>query len=256
MLEQWIAWTLVLLAGLSLGSFVTLASWRLPREEDVVLTPSRCPACRTRLTVRDLVPLFSWLLARGACRHCGAKISRRYPLIELLTAALVLAIYFRHGFTPETALLSLLGVSLLILIVTDLEHFLIPDELHWAMLALGLTYALWTGRPWEEVLAGFLLGMGTGLLLHHGYRWLRHKEGLGFGDVKFFAVAGLWLGLKPFVPFLFFSGLFGVCVGLAWRVAGKGAVFPFGPALALALLLGVAWPEIYNLFWNISMIIR
>ncbi len=247
---------IVVSVGLVFGSFVTCASYRLPLEQDVVKKPSYCPSCDAKLGVRDLWPLFSWIFSGGKCRHCKTKISIRYPLIEVVTAAAFLLLYQRYGLTAEMALLALMAVALLILIVADLEHYIIPDQVHIALLPLGLLYHFAIGTGPMEVAGGFLLGMGIGLGLHHGYRILRKKEGLGYGDVKFFAVAGLWLTMLPIVPFLFFSGLLGVVFGLLWRLMGKGAIFPFGPALAASLWLLVVYPEISNYFWNIGFIIN
>jgi leader peptidase (prepilin peptidase)/N-methyltransferase len=143
-------------------------------------------------------------------------------------------------------------VALLVMIVADLEQYIIPDEVHYTLIPLGFAYHYVIGTAWSDVAGGFLIGGGIGLLLHYGYRILRKKDGLGFGDVKFLAVAGLWLGMLPIVPFLFFSGLLGVVFGLAWRALGKGPIFPFGPALAVSLFLCVAFPELPNQFWNIG----
>src|SRR5690606_29959674 len=202
------------------------------------------------LKARDLWPLLSWVIAEGKCRYCGNTVSWRYPLTEVVTAAVFLLVYAYYGFTLQALLLCLLVVVLLIMIVADLEHTIIPDEVHVALLPLGLIYHFIIGTDWSMVAGGFAVGLFTGLSLHHGYRWLRKKEGLGYGDVKFFAVAGIWLTLYPFVPFLFFSGLFGIATGLLWRALKLGAYFPLGPALAVALFVCVAFPQSANLFWN------
>ena len=242
----------VLFCGLVFGSFITCASWRLPRDEDVVFKASHCPTCKAKLGFKDLWPVLSWLSSKGECRHCGARVSVRYPLIELITAILFLLIYSRYGLTAQGVILALLAVALLIMIIVDLEHYIIPDEIHWALLPLGLAWHFVRGTPPVAVVTGFGLGLGIGLALHYGYRILRKKEGLGFGDVKFFAVAGLWLTAYPIVPFLFFYGVLGIATGLLWRLLGRGERFPFGPALAAALFLGVAYPQVYNLFWHIG----
>ena len=107
-----------------------------------------------------------------------------------------------------------------------------------------------------QVVGGLVAGLTLGLALHYGYRHLRKMEGLGFGDVKFLAVAGLWLGLQSIVPFLFFSGLLGVGTGMLWRLLGRGAVFPFGPALAVAMFLCVAYPELALHFWDMYSFLK
>ena len=240
----------ILLAGLCVGSFITCASYRLPLAIDVVKKPSYCPACEHRLGFRDLWPVLSWLASGGACRHCKSKISVRYPAIELLNAALFLVIYANYGFSLQALLLMLLATCLLIMIVADLEHYIIPDEIHLALLPLGLGYHALIGSDALAPAWGFLLGAGVGLSLHYGYGWLRKKDVLGYGDVKFLAVAGLWLTLLPFVPFIFYAGILGVVFGMAWRLVGRGAVFPFGPALAASLFICVAFPKSVEFFWN------
>lgn len=237
----------VIFSGLALGSFVTLASHRLPQGEDIVVKPSQCPQCKTKLKFRDLWPVLSWVVSGGKCRHCKNPIGWRYPVIELITLATMLLVYTRFGFTGPGVLVALFSVMLLVMIVVDIKHYIIPDQVHLALLPLGLAFHASMGTRWEDVLLGFLAGMVLGLILHHGYRALRKKEGLGYGDVKFFAIAGLWLTIQSFVPFLFFSGLFGVIFGLIWRAVGRGRIFPFGPALAMALFCGVMFPEYYNL---------
>ncbi|MDX1975320.1 MAG: prepilin peptidase [Rickettsiales bacterium] len=245
---------IVIIFGLVFGSFITMASHRLPRDEEMVRTPSHCPNCSTALTFQDLWPLFSWILSKGKCRHCEVKISARYPLTEIVTAATFYLIYATHGITPLAVVLMLMSVALLIMIVVDLEHFIIPDEIHFFLLPLGLVYHYVSGSDWLEVAISFALGGGLGLLLHYGYKWVRKKDGLGFGDVKFLAVAGLWLTLPLFPAFLFLSGVLGVATGLLWRVLGRGPIFPFGPALAMSLFLCAAYPDQFNILENINLI--
>lgn len=237
----------VILCGLALGSFVTLASHRLPLGEDIVVKPSQCPQCKTKLGFKDLWPVLSWLLSGGKCRHCKNPIGLRYPLIELITLCMVLLVYSRFGLTLPGICVALMGVMLLVMIIVDLKHYIIPDIVHITLLPLGLAFHASMGTDWENVLWGFLAGMGMGLLLHHGYRFVRKTEGLGYGDVKFFAVAGLWITIGSFVPFLFYSGLLGIIFGLAWRLAGQGHIFPFGPALAASLFCAIVFPKYFNL---------
>jgi len=244
--------TLIILAtGLVFGSFITCASYRLPRGEDIVKKPSYCPACDARLGFRDLWPVLSWVTSDGKCRHCRTFVHWRYPAIELASAATFFLIYARYGVTAQSVMLMLLAVALLIMIVVDFEHYIIPDEIHYALLPLGVVYHWIMGTPIGEVASGFLLGVVIGPGLHYGYRWLRKKEGLGFGDVKFLAVAGLWLGLDTMPPFLFYSGALGIALGLFWRAIGRGPRFPFGPALAIAMLLCLVYPEATAWFWGI-----
>jgi prepilin signal peptidase PulO-like enzyme (type II secretory pathway) len=235
--------------GLIFGSFVTCASYRLPLGIDIVKKPSYCPNCETKLGFRDLWPVLSWLLSGGKCRHCGAGISPRYPLIELITGALFLFIYTRYGLIPQSFILMAAAVVLMIMIVADLEHFIIPDFVHIALLPLAFAYRYASGTFSGDILWGFGLMAGFALLLHYGYSRLRGRVMLGFGDVKFFAVAGVWLDISAIPAFLLIAGVLGIVFGLIWRLAGRGQIFPFGPALAVSLLFCLIYPEAANLMF-------
>ncbi len=237
---------IVICAGLVFGSFISCASYRLPLELDVIKKPSYCPNCQTKLGFWDLFPIFSWLFSGGKCRHCATKISVRYPVIELITGALFTFLYLRYGLTPQGFILAGTVIMLMIMIVADLEHFIIPDCVHIMLLPLAITYHFVNGTFSSDILWGFGLMTGLALLLHYGYSALRGRTMLGFGDVKFFAIVGVWLDLSTIPAFLFISGILGVLLGLVWRVLGKGQVFPFGPALAIALFLCLTYPQITN----------
>lgn len=234
--------TIAFVLGACIGSFVTMASYRLPLGQDIVFKPSYCPKCYAVLTVLDLVPILSWVFQQGKCRHCQAKISARYPVIELTLGLCFTFVVWRYGVTFDTLLLLVLTAALAIMIVVDLEHYLIPDSTQVVIVVVGLVYRIYRGAGAEEILPGMAAGLALGLVLHYGYLYLRKKDALGFGDVKFLCVAGSWLPLADFVPFLFFSGLIGTITGLLWRMAGRGKIFPFGPALACSLFINVVFP--------------
>lgn len=228
--------------GTAMGSFVTLASYRLPRDEEIVVTPSHCAKCNARLKFPDLFPLLSWLFQKGKCRYCHASISIRYPLIELALGLIFAALAYAYGITPASVLFALLATELLILIVTDLEEFIIPDSIQVAIGITGIAYQFYKHADAEGVVASMAFGLALGLALHYGYLYICKKDALGFGDVKLLCVVGAWLPFVDFVPFLFIAGVLGTVTGLGWRVAGRGAVFPFGPALALSLFINVLFP--------------
>lgn len=235
-----------LLIGLALGSFATLLSARLPRGEPVLGGRSRCPACSATLRPMDLVPVLSWLLRRGRCRACGAAIGARYPLIELATAALCALAYLRFGATPATPLLFGLTTALVAAAVADWETGLLPNPLVAAVAVLGLAgFALpGLGAPggWADGLLGAALTGGIAWALRWGFHVRTGRHGLGLGDVKLLAAAGLWSGLSLLPALLVIAGLGGVGLALIAR-RGAGQTFPFGPALALALLAVALWPD-------------
>jgi len=241
---------LFILFGLLFGSFATMASYRLPREEDIIVKPSHCPTCNHRLGLPDLLPVLSWAINCGKCRYCKTKISSRYPLTELLMGGLFAIIYLKLGVNLEAITMLGLAVCLVIMIVTDLEHRIIPDEIQIAILLIGIIYRYSLNSEIYQYFSGALFGLGFALALRYGYWYVRKREGLGMGDVKFFAVSGIFLGIKSFMPFLFFSGVMGVIFSFFWKKFSKEEEFPFGPALAVSMLLCLLFPEYFvNLFY-------
>lgn len=242
-------YSLAFLLGACMGSFVTLASYRLPLGEDIVLKPSRCPACNTSLKWYDLFPILSWLFAKGQCRHCHAPVHWRYPAIELALGLAFLALAMHYGASLQTILLCLLATELVILIVTDFEHMIIPDSVQVALAVTGICYNIYHNTDWQQPALSAALAGGLGLALHYGYPILRKKDGLGFGDVKFLAVAGIWLPAETLPVFFFVAGVIGTVTGLLWKLKKQnGGIFPFGPALAASLLINVVFPISANLY--------
>lgn len=255
LIPEWFIVALVALSGLVFGSFATLAAYRLPRDGPVVAGRSRCPSCQRKLGVSALFPLFSWLWQKGRCRYCKAKVSARYPAIEVAQALLFLAVYAAQGMSWASVVLMLLTVALLIMTAVDFEWYIIPDEIQIACLVLAVAYHWLVATPLANLCAGAGMGLALGFGLRFGYGWLRKKEGLGWGDVKFLFVSGLWLAsLMDWAPFLFYAGLFGTLTALFWRALGLGERFPFGPALAASLLLTLLTPSSALFFWTIGRI--
>lgn len=236
-------WPTLIFVGACFGSFISLISFRMARDLPWVAVRSQCPACHTPLGMRDLMPVFSYLLSGRKCRHCKAPMSVRYVLMELGTAAAFCALYLLKGPTVEFLILAGLAVCIMTMIVTDLEHYMIPDTIQVGIFLLGLAYIFAMGLPLDERLKGAAIYFAIGLALHYGYFWLMGKHGLGFGDVKLLASIGLWTELSALPVFLFLSGAVGIITALIWRVLGLGQHFPFGPALILTMLMLVLKPE-------------
>jgi prepilin signal peptidase PulO-like enzyme (type II secretory pathway) len=245
--------SLFAILGLIGGSFATAVSHRLISGESIVTDRSRCPHCHHVLGAVDLVPLVSWLWRRGRCGYCRERISWRYPAIELAALALfVIAWRQQPDSLIVAALLALTALGLLIIVVVDLEAGIIPDAMliiltpvalvwRWMSLANAGTFA-----PWLDAALGAAIGFGALFAVREIFRRLRGVEGMGFGDVKFAALAGFYVGLAGLPIFMVVSGSLGIFFGLAWRIAGKGSKFPFGPALCAALILMLMLPGVFR----------
>jgi leader peptidase (prepilin peptidase) / N-methyltransferase len=226
-------------AGLVVGSFLTVVAHRLPRRESLVGPRSRCPDCGATVRARDNVPVLSWLLLGGRCRDCGARIPARYPLVEALTAVLYVAVVLVEGFDSD-ALLGIAFITMLVPVtVIDLEHRIIPNVLTaaGAVVAVAILAATDPDLLPEHLIAGAAAG---GFLLA---ALLAYPRGMGMGDVKLAAVMGLFLG-RSVAPALLVALVAGTLVG-ALIIARKGAAagrktaVPFGPFLALGGVVGL-----------------
>ncbi len=242
-IDKWMGVIIALVFGMLFGSFATMASYRIPRGEDLVVKRSGCPSCGHHLGFLDLFPLFSWLFNLGKCRYCKVAISCRYPLTEAFMATLFVMVYLIYGFTLVSLPIYALVVVLVIITVIDFEHQIIPDILQIAIIPIGILYRYNAESELSEYFTGPLAGLFISLSLRYGFWLWKKKEGLGMGDVKFFAVAGLFLGIQGFVPFMLMSGLMGIFTSLIWKKLGKGPEFPFAPALIASLLLCILFPE-------------
>lgn len=240
------------MVGACVGSFITLITYRLPLGLDVITTRSRCPKCQKPLGVRDLFPVLSWVAMRGSSRCCQQKIGIRYPLTELVCALCAVLPIIIYGATISALLLVGLLWAVVAIFITDLEHQIILDEVQIFTWVLGCLYALMQGKAPEDSIVLTIAGIGIGLGLKYGFLYFVGKDGLGLGDVKFLGAAGVWLpAWQAFVPFMFFAGVLGIMSAWIWRKAGHGERFPFGPALALSLLLCVFYPTAARSFFTL-----
>jgi leader peptidase (prepilin peptidase)/N-methyltransferase len=250
-----------LVAGLLIGSFLNVCIYRMPRDLSVVRPRSFCPACEHPIAWYDNVPVFSYFLLGRRCRHCGQPIPARYPIVEILTAVLFFAIVNALGPTAVAAKLCLLVALLVGLTFADLEERTLPDEFTLGGTAVALVLAWFV--PVDDLIAHLLLpALGIrpaeawmsvaesalGAALPSGFLWLggllfekiRHKEGLGLGDVKMIAMIGAFLGLRATLLTLVLGSISGSVIGLIYiRLTKKDAStyeLPFGTFLGFAAM--------------------
>jgi leader peptidase (prepilin peptidase) / N-methyltransferase len=234
--------------GALIGSFLNVVIHRLPLRRSLVHPGSSCTSCDAAIAPYDNVPVISWLLLRGRCRHCGARISPRYPAVELLTAVAFAAVVAVRGFDDGLVLELPFVACLIALAGIDLDHKLLPNRIVYPMAAYGLaaTALVETDELVEHLIAG------TGGFLFLILAVLAYPRGMGMGDVKLAGAMGLYLGLS-IVPAMLVAFLTGTLVGLG-IIAREGAqarkkAVPFGVFLALGGIVAVlAGPELIELY--------
>jgi leader peptidase (prepilin peptidase)/N-methyltransferase len=230
------------LFGLAIGSFLNVVIARVPAGRSIVRPPSACPGCGALLAWHDNIPVLSFLVLGGRCRACGMSISWRYPLVEAVTAALLLAAYAGLGPTPDFVVAVLLLPALVAITAIDLQHQLIPNVITLPGILVGLTANLATARmSWVEPVVGIVLGSGLFLVII-----LASGGGMGGGDLKLGGMLGAFLGWKVLVFALFVAVVLGGALALALLASGlrkrKDAI-PFGPFLAVGGAMALFWGE-------------
>jgi leader peptidase (prepilin peptidase)/N-methyltransferase len=219
----WVADAYVLFVGACLGSFLNVVIARLPHGRSLVSPPSSCPRCQARIAWYDNVPVFSWLALRGKCRRCAQPISGRYPVVELLTAILVFAVWRRYGGQWATLSYAAFACALVALTYIDLDTWLLPHEITWPLLALGLLSPLWNrSLPWTDSLIGAAVGFGFFAAIALVGEKLLHKETMGWGDVWLLSAIGAWLGWQALLPVVLLSAVQGSAVGAVLLFLGRG----------------------------------
>jgi len=258
-------WGLAVL-GLCVGSFLNVVIHRLPKmleqqwkldaaytlgqeakepepAEQLTLSKpaSRCPSCGHKIRWYENIPLVSWLVLRGKCSACGTGISVRYPLIELLTAALFAGCGLQFGAQPTTLLWCGFVAVLVAASAIDWDTTLLPDDLTLPLLWAGLVVsALGWNLPLVDALWGAVAGYLSLWSVYWFFKLATGKEGMGYGDFKLLAALGAWLGWPMILPIILGSSVIGALVGIGMKVSGKlreGVYVPFGPFLACAGLV-------------------
>jgi len=239
---------IIILVGLVWGSFLNVVIYRLPRKQSLVYPPSTCPSCGQRIKPYDNIPLVSFLLLRGKCRSCGASISWRYPLVEAITAASLLLLYFYFGLSLHFFAGALYTSALICLGFIDYDHQLLPDMITLPGFGLGLVYTFFRrDLNFGQGLLGAATGAGVLLIVYGLYYLLRKKEGLGLGDVTMMLFVGSFVGWRGALLTLVLASFVGALIGLFFikmKQKNLQSALPFGTFLAPAAFIAFFWGEI------------
>ncbi len=260
--------SLVTLLGLAVGSFLNVVAYRLPKmmeadwqsqcrelleisEEEKQTTfnlmrpGSACPHCGHQIRAWENIPVFGWLMLRGKCSNCQGAISIRYPIVELVTGLLSLAVAWHFGFGWQTATALLLTWSLIALTLIDFDHQLLPDSIVLPLLWLGLFISLFgVFTDTRSAVIGAIAGYGSLWLVFQTFKLITGKEGMGYGDFKLFAAFGAWLGWQSLIQIILLSSVVGAFVGVTLillKGRGREIPIPFGPYLAAAGWISLLW---------------
>jgi len=224
--------------GAVVGSFLNVCIFRIPAKKSIVKPSSQCPHCHHAIRFYDNIPILSFIILRAKCRNCGAKISWRYPLVELITAAFALVLFMKFGPTLQFLAFFVFTAALIVITFIDLDHQIIPDVISLPGIPIFLLAAIFiTGVPWLEALIGVLIGGGVLFAIAFIYEFLTKREGMGGGDIKLLAMIGGFLGWKSLIFVLLFSSLTGAVVGVTVMIIQKQNMkyaVPFGPFLSAA----------------------
>jgi leader peptidase (prepilin peptidase)/N-methyltransferase len=237
------------LVGLIVGSFLNVVAFRVPRHMSIVKPRSRCPGCQVEIAPRDNIPVASWLLLRGRCRHCGERISVRYPLIEIATGVLFVGAAARFGPTVETAAFAVLFATLIAISVIDLEFRLVPKVIVWPVAAGGVLLLAAASIAKSDPTR--MLQAGLGAAIAFGVLFVIHlisPRGMGFGDVRLALLLGLFLGWISIAHVglgLFAAFVFGGVGGVIALAAGRSrrSALPFAPFLAAGTVVAILWGQ-------------
>jgi leader peptidase (prepilin peptidase)/N-methyltransferase len=255
--------------GLMVGSFLNVVIHRLPmmmehswhtqcaelleqsppddKKVNLLHPSSRCPHCGHKIRAWENIPVISYLLLKGQCSDCQARISLRYPLIELISGILAAVVAWRFGFGWQALAALILTWSLIPLVMIDYDHQLLPDDITMPMLWLGLVISL-SGLfvDTHTSIIGAMAGYLSLWSVYMAFKLLTGKEGMGFGDFKLLAMLGAWMGWQMLPVIILLSSLVGAVVGITMILLGghdKSKPIPFGPYLASAGWIALIWGD-------------
>ncbi len=231
---------------------------------NLVIPRSACPQCGARILAHQNIPVLSYLLLGGKCASCSARISPRYPIVELVTALLSAAVVWRYGWEWQSIAALVFTWALVALTVIDLDHQILPDVITLPLMWLGLLASLaWQPGPalsipvdpWSAII-GAAAGYLSLWLVYWAFKLLTGKEGMGYGDFKLFAAFGAWMGWQMLPLIILLSAFTGAVVGIAMialRGRDRNVPIPFGPYLAAAGWIALMWgPQIVGGYLHVS----
>jgi len=235
-----ILFIIIFLYGIVLGSFLNVLIYRLPLKENIATNRSHCMKCGKQIQWYDLVPLVSYIILRGKCRNCGDKISVQYPLIEAINGVGYVLIFTVNGFTLLSILNCLVFSILIVIAVIDWRTFEIPVSLNISIGVLAIFKIILNMNNLLVALIGFCAISGFLLILY----FITRGRGIGGGDIKLMAAAGLYLGWKNIILAFVIGCILGAVIHLIlMKVYNKSHMLAFGPYLSAGILISILYGD-------------
>jgi len=242
--------TITVLVGLSLGSFLNVCIYRIPRSLSIVTLRSFCPHCKCQLHWFELVPVASYILARGKCRTCSGTISASYPLVEISVGLLLVFYVYKLGISPEFTIVTAYSLVMFLVAMIDWKYLMIPNTVLAAGVILGVILRFWVA-PWT-LSGGFIaaaFAFTTVLSIRFFGNMFFKKETMGFGDVKLAALVGFFIGFQSFLVSLWTASIIAVIFGVSRQLflkAPKETKLPFGSFLAFTSVVVMLFQNVIN----------
>lgn len=244
----YLIYALIFIFGITIGSFLNVCIYRIPRGETVVTTPSHCMTCGHKLRWFELLPLFSYIFLRGRCRSCKSQISPQYPIIEAVNGLLYVLVFTVNGLNLISIIYALFTSALLVLTVIDWRTYEIPISINIFILVLGCLKVVLDFNNFLDYLIGFFIVSGFLLVLY----MITKGRAIGGGDIKLMAVAGLLLGWQLIVlAFLIGCVLGSILHLIRMKVSGADRMLAMGPYLSAGLFIAMLWGNSF-INWYLS----
>jgi leader peptidase (prepilin peptidase)/N-methyltransferase len=256
MITAYLTEFLVFIFGICIGSFLNVCIYRLPESKSIVHPRSMCPNCRTLIAFYDNIPILSYIALGGKCRHCAARISFRYPLIEFISGIFAVGVFLEYGLSFEALIYYTFIATLLVITFIDIDHQIIPDviSLPGIPIFLAASLALPDIKLVESIL-GILIGGGSLWIVAQLYYVLTRKEGMGGGDIKLLAMMGAIIGWKGVLFTIFVASAIGTVVGMLVMLKTRTSMklkVPFGPFLAIGAIAYIfCGPQLIAWYFNL-----
>jgi len=238
---------IIFIIGISIGSFLNVVIYRVPKQKSIITPPSSCPNCNTKIKPWHNIPIISWILLKGRCKYCSAKISIRYPIIEFLTGVVAILVYKKVGNVDIFFVINFsIFATLLALSMIDFDYKAVPDSLN----LLALTLSFFSSINIIDNFTNALIVMGGMSLIRYYVSYFIKREAMGEGDIIIGGTMGALLGIKLAIIAIFIASLIAIFPSIYNRIKNSDIELPFIPFLAVATFIVWLFDSYFLTLWS------